>query len=97
MGAPSYLTQADVLQKVGPVITARGDTFVIRSYGEALDNNGDVTARAWCEAIVQRVPQPLYPDDARLDPHADATSHPTAAMGRRFDLISFRWLNPTEI
>jgi hypothetical protein len=36
-GIPGWLTQADVLQVIGPVIGARSDTFRIRSYGEALD------------------------------------------------------------
>ena len=33
-GAPGYLTQADLLQTIGPVISARSDCFLIRAYGE---------------------------------------------------------------
>lgn len=58
-GAPGYLTQADVLQAMGSNITARGDTFVVRGYGETRDANGKVTAKAWCEAVVQRTPDYL--------------------------------------
>jgi hypothetical protein len=56
-GAPGYLTQADVLQTLGHRLTARGDTFVIRAYGDSRDESGRVVASAWCEAVVQRVPE----------------------------------------
>jgi hypothetical protein len=36
-GIPGWLTQADVLQALGPVIAARSDTFVVRAYGEVVD------------------------------------------------------------
>ena len=52
-GIPGYLTQADVLKRIGNQITPRDDTFTIRAYGEARDGAGQVTARAWCEAVVQ--------------------------------------------
>ena len=38
------------------MLVARFDTFLIRSYGEALNANGKVVARAWCEAVIQRQP-----------------------------------------
>ncbi|MES2922008.1 MAG: hypothetical protein V4819_10690 [Verrucomicrobiota bacterium] len=55
-GAPGYLTQADVLQTIGQNLTARGDTFVVRAYGDTRDASGKVIARAWCEAVIQRIP-----------------------------------------
>lgn len=58
-GAPGYLTQADILQSLGHRLTVRGDTFVIRTYGDARDASGRVIARAWCEALVQRTPEYL--------------------------------------
>jgi hypothetical protein len=97
VGAPSFLTQADILQKLGSVLSARSDTFCIRAYGESVNANGNVQARAWCEAIVQRTQTPISPDDENLDPHADIANHPEARFGRKFKLISFRWLNHSEV
>ena len=97
VGTPSYLTQADMLQKFGSVLSARSDTFVIRTYGESVDSKGKVLARAWCEAIVQRTQTPMLAGDQGLDPHSDITANPTAAFGRKFKVISFRWLNKEEV
>lgn len=58
-GMTGCLTQGDLLEPLAPVLTARGDTFVVRSYGEAVDAKGVVIARAWCEAVVQRTPEYL--------------------------------------
>lgn len=93
-GATTYLTQADVLQVLGPVMTARSDSFVIRAYGDAIDPGGNVRARAWCEAVVQRMPEPLTPDASGLNPVGPGGS---GDFGRRFSLQSFRWLAPDEI
>ena len=93
-GAASYLTQADVLQVLGPALTARSDSFVIRTYGDAVDASGKVLAQAWCEAVVQRTPQPLDPDDSGLNPKLAGKP---GDFGRRFIITSFRWLAPGEI
>ena len=44
----------DVLNSIGPNLTARSDTFVVRAYGEALDDAGNVIGKAWVEVVVQR-------------------------------------------
>ncbi len=93
-GAASYLTQADVLQVLGPALTARSDTFVIRAYGDAVNSNGKLQARAWCEAIVQRSPQPLDADESGINPRLAGKP---GDFGRRFSVTSFRWLSPDEI
>ena len=54
LGAPGIVTQMDVLNSIGPNLTARSDTFVVRSYGEALDDAGNVIGKAWVEVVVQR-------------------------------------------
>ncbi|HEY9247963.1 MAG TPA: hypothetical protein VIO38_02480 [Rariglobus sp.] len=92
--APKYLTQADLLSTLGPQLTARSDTFVIRTYGETANPaTTNVEGRAWCEAVVQRVPD--YVDDS-TDAWAPA-SGTNLTFGRRFKIVSFRWLTPQDI
>ena len=65
--AQGFVLQANVLQQIGPYLSARSDTFVIRSYGEAVNPvTGESTGRAWCEAVVQRVPEYLDQTDPDL-------------------------------
>lgn len=93
-GASAFLTQGDVLQVIGPMLNARSDTFIIRGYGDAADSSGTIRSRAWCEAIVQRTPEPLKPDLSGLN-SADAGK--PNDFGRRFVVKSFRWLKREEI
>lgn len=95
--ASGNIRQADLLQQIGPSLSARSDTFLIRTYGETIN---PVTAtsqgRAWCEAVVQRVPD--YVDTVANQPHEiPAAATPNATFGRRFKVISFRWLTPDDI
>ena len=123
-----FLTQGDVMTALAPILFPRSDTFVIRTYGEAVNpvklpltyRPGDpippeaVEGRAWAEAIVQRVPEffdPSLPPDTPLsgfdpvpDPN-DSSAPPTSTpaqdlnklYGRRFKVISFRWLTRSDI
>jgi hypothetical protein len=95
-GIPGWVTQADVLQVIGPAISARSDTFRIRACGEARDPAGNVLATAWCEAIVQR--QPYFVDRSN-SPHerGNSLTRTNRTYGRRFELVSFRWLSAEEI
>jgi hypothetical protein len=108
-GAQGFLMQADVLKPLAAILSARSDTFVIRSYGEVVVN-GKVTSRAWCEAIVQRTPEYVDQSDPALSAKnpTDNISVGDAAtlanlndtnkkFGRRFHVIQFRWLNKDEI
>ncbi len=82
-GAPGFLTQADLLQPLGPFIQVRSDTFLVRAYGDVRNPvTGDIDGRAWCEAVVQRLPEPM--DDY-------------ATYGRVFEIVMFRWLTQDEI
>lgn len=96
-GSTPYVDQADILRHLGSTLTPRGDTFVIRAYGDSLSGNGDVAARAWCEAVVQRTPDYVdATDDAHLK-NSNLTSESNRRFGRKFQIISFRWLNAEEV
>ncbi len=96
VGIPGYLTQADVLQSLAPVITCRSDTFTIRGYGEARDPSGKVIARSWCEAVVQRMPAFVDSTDS-ADTAIASLAPANQSFGRRFEIISFRRLPRTEL
>ena len=95
IGAPGYLTQADLLQPLAPFVTVRSDSFVIRTYGEAHDRAGNVQARAWCEAVVQRVPD-LVDGTESSSTSAEDMNEVNKRFGRRFQVVSFRFLAPGE-
>ena len=96
-GSVAYVDQADVLRNFGSQLTARGDTFVIRTYGDSMDSAGNVRARAWCEAVVQRFPDYLDGADESHIKAAALQSDANKSYGRRFEIVSFRWLNSSEI
>jgi hypothetical protein len=95
-GVPGWVRQADILRPLAPILSARDDTFVVRCYGDARDASGKVTATAYCEAVVRRTRNFCDSVDA-----ADLATTPTAAInrtfGRKFEMVSFRWLSNSEI
>jgi hypothetical protein len=95
-GFPGQLLQGDILQALSPCMTVRSDTFTIRAYGESRTSGGEVQARAWCEATVQRYPDPVIDADSADDPLAELVD-PQSKFGRSFRITSFRWLSPEEI
>ncbi|MFH1499285.1 MAG: hypothetical protein ABII82_15830 [Verrucomicrobiota bacterium] len=96
-GIAGWLSQGDVVQALAPVLSARSDTFRIRTYGETRNPvTNDVTGRAWCEAIVQRLPDYVVEgDDAIQLP--STLSADSQRFGRKFAVIDFRWLRPEDI
>ncbi len=130
-GVPGYLTQGDLLANIGSALSARSDTFTIRAYGDISGITGVPEARAWCEAVVQRVPEffnPQHDDEneeeildsvvfrenyrdrqtddvsGRGEKYAlekwernDRLSAVNKLFGRRYKIISFRWLSQDEI
>lgn len=86
---PGMLSQADLLSMLGPTITVRGDTFVVRAYGESKNPFTQGVAKAYCEAVVQRVAEPVDP--------MDEYEAPLSEFGRKFKVVSFKWLTPSEL
>jgi hypothetical protein len=96
-GIAGIVKQADLLTPLAPILSARSDTFLIRAYGEALDGEGKVSARAWCEAEVQRGSEFITGEEPR-DTHPDDLKNAIdQTFGRRFEIVSFRWLGPREL
>jgi hypothetical protein len=107
-GIPGYLIQSDLLKPISNTLGVRDDTFRIRAYGESNDKTGKVVARAWCEAIVQRMPE--YCDTSNDPDVAARLLDPTGVFsdnsklspdnqryGRRFKIVDFRWMSTSEI
>lgn len=66
-GISGTIRQGDILAGLGACIAARSDTFVVRAYGDSVDARGNVLARAWCQAVVQRVPTPVGDNGELID------------------------------
>jgi hypothetical protein len=104
-GASAILSQGDLLSAIGASVTVRSDTFVIRTYGAARDGNR-ISAVARCEAVVQRVPSFVDPTDEPSkvqsavttgDRKVTSLSQVNQRFGRRFQVVSFRWLAANEV
>jgi hypothetical protein len=107
-GIPGYVIQSDILKPLANTLSVRDDTFLIRAYGEKLDGSGKVLARAWCEAIVQRIPEYCDPTNEESVPARVMSANGVFSdnnqltatnlrFGRKLQIKSFRWLNTTEI
>ena len=93
-----FLTQADVMTALAPVLFPRSDTFIIRTYGEAVNPaTGVAEGRAWCEATVQRIPDYVDPAEDAAVPPAALNNPVNQTYGRRFKVVSFRWLTRSDI
>ncbi|MCC5844364.1 MAG: hypothetical protein JJU05_08950 [Verrucomicrobia bacterium] len=108
IGIPGYLMQQDLVQAFSAVMTARSDTFVIRSYGEFAGTAAGEPTKAWLEAVVQRTPDYIDPSDSQLAAAGNATSPYNSdgsanvgavnlQFGRRYKIVQYRWLKPHEL
>lgn len=95
--SPAYITQGSLLARLSNGLFTRSDTFRIRTYGEARDAvSGEITATAYLEAEVQRIPERV---DGKNDPSVEMSDSGTFdnRLGRRFVVRSIRWLSIDEI
>jgi hypothetical protein len=92
-----FLTQGDIMTALAPVLFARSDTFLVRAYGEAYNPaTQSAEGKAWCEALVQRLPE--YVDSSQPPETAPAELNDiNRANGRRFRIVSFRWLTRSDL
>ena len=102
VGSAGYLSQGSLLTAIGSQIAVRSDTFAIRAYGDARDSSDKIVARAWCEAVIQRVPEYVDTSDAPEAQNgwpapSDTISPLNVTFGRRMEIRSFRWLSSVEI
>ncbi len=96
-GSPGFLMQSDVLAVLGNTATVRSDTFTIRAYGDSVDASGRILATAHCEVVVQRVPDYIDPVDRASVIPANLSSEVNQKFGRRFQIVSLRWLTDDEV
>ncbi|WPJ95101.1 hypothetical protein SH580_16880 [Coraliomargarita algicola] len=104
---PGWLSQADLLARMGSTLSARSDTFRVRAYGEAINPITGETVSARCEAIIQRIPE--YVDSLNNPPEtpydaAEASAQGYAPLtqtnlsfGRRFVILDFHWLEDSDV
>ena len=84
--SPGFLTQADVMTAIGPMLAPRSDTFKIRARGQAFSKQGIATGSATIEATLQRIPEAV-----------DSTAAINQPTDRKLKLISLRWLADDEV
>ena len=97
-GIPGWVLQGDLLQSLGPAMTVRSDTFTIRSYGSSGNGFSAEDAESYLELVVQRTPE--YVNSFLDNPNVsfDNLYDPTnQRMGRRYKIISERFLNTSDL
>jgi hypothetical protein len=96
-GAPGIVKQGDILTPIAPILSVRSDSFTIRAYGESVDGNNKVVAQAWCEAKVERDRNFVDSSDLPQTLLAGLKNNVNKVFGRRFEMVSFRWLDNKEV
>ena len=95
-GIPGIIKQADILTPIAPYISVRSDSFLIRTCGRKLDSTGKILATAYCEAVIQRKANFIDPTNPATTAAASLSTL-NKTFGRRFEIVSFRWLPQDEI
>jgi hypothetical protein len=113
MGAPGSLLQSDLLQALGPALATRSDTFTIRCYGEAntpAGDSGSAWMEVVVQRFPDFMDSTDAPEtgNAAASSSSSAPASPDASLrlklepvnqvlGRRFKVISMKWLRLDEI
>ena len=84
--APGFLTQADIMTAIGPMLAPRSDTFKIRARGECFDKFGEKIGSATIEAVLQRIPEATNPSTPLNQP-----------TDRKWKITSTRWLRENQL
>ncbi|WOO39928.1 hypothetical protein [Rubellicoccus peritrichatus] len=96
---PGWLSQNDIIRQLAPIMTARGDTFTIKFYGDTKNEyTNDVVARAYGVAVVQRIPdyiESVTPPETHPSDLGDSDQYEllNKTFGRQFKIVGFNWLN----
>ena len=109
-GTSGTFSQAHLLSQIGSAITVRSDTFKIRAYGSSKNpGTGKTEGEAWIEATVQRMPDYLISEKDNSEEGDDPYAMPeydgdggvqndiNDLFGRKFKIVSMRWLTEDEI
>ncbi len=109
LGRPDMVLQSDILAALGPSLAARSDTFVIRAYGEHNGASAwcEITVQRTPEWIKPSTEEPnrakpnyrntapatrgAIVDTLERNPALGLVNH---RLGRRFTVVSFRWVSP---
>ena len=99
-GAPGFLLQGDVLNSIAPYISTRSHTFTIRASGQSINPISGETVEVFLEAVVQQTPDFLYAGDGVgenecYEEFSDLSSI-NQEFGRKYSIVSFRWLSANE-
>ena len=84
--APGFLTQADIMTAIGPMLAPRSDTFKIRARSQTYSKLGTPIESATIEAVLQRTPDTIVPTASINQP-----------APRIFKITSLRWLTDDQI
>ena len=108
-GIPGYVIQSDLLKPISNTLAVRDDTFRIRAYGDVRDDEGGVTAPAPgakpSSSAHRSISNPSNVADVpsrEISANGDFVdsgilSEVNRKLGRRFRVVSFRWMDGSEI
>ncbi|TVP78807.1 MAG: hypothetical protein EA353_07635 [Puniceicoccaceae bacterium] len=84
----AYLTQNDIISRIGHMLTHRSDTFTIRVSASSTNPlNGQTLGEATLEATVQRFPDKMDGSDPKTPTSANEITD-----NRTFRLVNLKWI-----